>query len=290
MNLRKLIKEEIDDFEWVTQHMETVPDEPHYLALAKCYGTEVLEGMNTEENPTYEHYGIDVYENGEGHEYAVGDRDTFHQALMDYYDNLIDEVGLDGWNTDVESYMYMTTTDARFWASDLADGDMDSFGGDEMVERSTYSDEFDELISNISDLEERISEKEDELVQYDEENDSEQYMELEDELDVLRDELKTMEGRKEDIYDNAREEFRNDRYESHLYALENDPIDYLVNDLGLYGDVQELYDNNVFGFDRDKFCEDLANEGHYGEISSWDGEYCMEHIDGTDYICIVINK
>lgn len=289
MDIRKIIKEEVDAFDWVSQHMESMPDEPHLLALVKCYGSEVLDGMDMEENPTYEHYGIDVYENGDGEEYGVGDKSRFWEALVEYYDNLFDEVGVEGWNVDVESYMWMSDTDVRFWASDLADNDIEAYDRDDMVERSSKSDELNEINERIVELEDIISEKEDDLMMLDEEDDKEQYVELEDEIDMLRDELQDMETRKELIYDDARQELYDDLYETHKNGLDSDPVDYLVNELGLYGSADELWDNNIVQFDREQFTNDLADEGHYGEISSYDGDYCMEHVDGEDYICIRIN-
>lgn len=285
MDIRKIIKEEIDDFGWVSQHMETVPDDPHHLALAQCYGSEVLKGM--EQDPSYDRYGINVYENEDGGEYGVGTKEEFWEALRDYYDNLVDEVGIEGWNVDVESYMWMSDTDIRFWASDMADNDIEGYDEEDVINRSSYSDEYEEIGERITELTDTISEKEDELVPMDE--DSDEYTELQEEIETLQDELNQLESRKGSIYDDARQELYNDLYETHKNGLDNDPVDYLVNDLGIYGSLEELYDNNIVMFDREQFCEDLANEGHYGEISSYDGEYCMEHIDNEDYICVRFN-
>lgn len=69
-------------------------------------------------------------------------------------------------------------------------------------------------------------------------------------------------------------------------GLESDPVDYLVNDLGLYGSVYDLYDNNVLSLDEERLTNDLGDMSYYGELSSYDGEFCMEHINGEDYICI----
>lgn len=285
MDIRKIIKEEIDDFDWVSQHMETVPDDPHHLALAKCYGSDVLIGM--EQEPSYDHYGIDVYENEDGEEYGVGDTSQFWEALREYYDNLFDEVGVEGWNVDVESYMWMSDTDIRFWASDMADNDIEAYDESEIIERSSYSDEKDEIDEKIVELEDVISQKEEDMLPLDE--DSDEYSELQEELEMLQDELNELESRKNNIYDDARQELYDDLYETHKNGLDSDPVDYLVNELGLYGSADELWDNNIVQFDREQFTNDLADEGHYGEISSYDGDYCMEHIDGEDYICIRIN-
>lgn len=288
MNIRKIIKEEIEDFDWVSQHLESIPDDPHYMALVQCYGAQVLRDIEPKE---WNHYGLTVYENGEYEEYAVGTREECFYALEEYYNNIIDDVGIEGWNfVDPFDYMYMSSTDIRLYASDLADSDVDSLSPYEIIERTSYFEKYGELEEKISDLEEKISELENlevDLADQDLE-DTEEYSKLEDDLAELEDLLRDYENQKSDMEIDSVEEYREDRYEEYKNQMENDPIETLI-DYGWYNSANEMYENNVLSFDRQRFVNDLAQLRYYGELSSYDGEYCVEHVGGEDYICLRIN-
>jgi regulator of replication initiation timing len=290
MNVRKIIKEEISDFDWVSQHLESVPDDPHHMALAQCYGVGVLRDIEPKD---WTHYGLAVYENGEYEEYVVGTKEECVDALEEYYDYLIDELGVEGWNTNVidpVDYMYMTKTDVRLYASDMADSDIDSLSPYEIIERTSYFENYEELEEKISDLESQISELEEQeadLIDQDLE-DTEEYRKLVDDLGELEDSLRDYENQKSDMEVDATEEYREDNYEEYKRQLDSDPIEFLI-DSGLYGSANEMYENNVLSFDRERFISDLVSFRYYGELSGYDGEYCMEHVDGEDYICLRIN-
>ena len=288
MNVRKIIKEEISDFDWVSQHLESIPDDPHYMALVQCYGPEVLRDIEPKD---WTHYGLAVYENGEYEEYAVGTRRECVDALEEYYDYLVDEVGLEGWNgVDPVDYMYLSNTDIRLHASDLADSDVNSLSPYEIIEQTSYFKQYEKLEEKISDLEEKISELENleaDLADQDLE-DTEEYSKLEDDLAELEDLLRDYENQKSDMEQDAIEEYREDRYDEYKSQLEDDPIETLV-DMGWYRSANDMYENNVVSFNRERFVRDLALLGYYGELSSYDGEYCVEHVGGEDYICLRIN-
>lgn len=287
MNVRKIIKEEIEDFSWVSQHLESIPDDPHYTALSQCYGVEVLRDIEPKD---WTHYGLAAYENGEYGEYVVGTREECVGALEEYYDNLIDEVGIEGWTIDSADYMYMSSTDIRFYAVDLSDASVDGLSPYEIIERTSYFEKYGELEEKISDLEEKISELENleaDLADQDLE-DTEEYSKLEDDLAELEDLLKDYENQKSDMEQDATEEYREDSYEEYKNEMENDPIETLIG-YGWYNNVNEMYENNVVSFDRERFVRDLVQLGYYGELSGYDGEYCMEHVGGEDYICLRIN-
>lgn len=290
MNVRKIIKEEISDFDWVSQHLESISDDPHYMALAQCYGVKVLRDIEPKD---WTHYGLAVYENGEYEEYVVGTKRECVYALEEYYGNLIDELGVEGWNTNVidpVDYMYLTATDVRLYASDFADSDVDNLSPYEIIEQTSYFEKYEELEEKISDLESEISELENQeadLIDQDLEG-TEEYNKLVDNLGELEDLLRDYENQKSDMEQDATEEYREDRYGEYKSQLEDDPIEFLI-DSGWYGGTNEMYENNVLSFDRERFINDLSSFRYYGELSSYDGEYCMEHVDGEDYICLRIN-
>ena len=288
INIKKIIKEEISDFDWVSQHLESVPDDPHHMALFQCYGADVLRNIEPKD---WTHYGLSVYENEENEEYVVGTRRECVDALKEYYDNLIDEVGVEGWNVvDPVDYMYMSATDVRLYASDLADSDVDNLVPYEIIEYTSYFEKYKELEEKISDLESQVSELENQeadLIDQDLE-DTEEYNKLVDNLGELEDLLRDYENQKSDMEQDAIEEYREDRYDEYKSQLEDDPIETLV-DMGWYRSANDMYENNVVSFNRERFTRDLALLGYYGELSGYDGEYCTEHVDGEDYICLRIN-
>ena len=287
--IRKILKEE-GDFDWVTQHMQSIPNDPHYMALMECYGPEVLQGLEPKE---WNHYGLTTYENEENEEYAVGTIEECDDALKDYYENLVDEVGVEGWNTNVidpVDYMYMTNTDIRMWADDIASSNMDGMDVEDYIEQTSYSQKYEELLEKISDLESEINDIENQQIDMVDQDleETEEYRELEDKLGGLEDLLKDYEHQKDDMEYDAKQEYQEGVYEDYKRQLERDPIEFFI-DMGIYSDTNEMVENNVLSFNEEEFINDLADFGYYGEISSYDGEYCRKNIGGEDYICLKLN-
>ena len=256
-NIKKIIKEEIGDFDWVSSHMDTVQNEPHHIALAEVFGVKSIEGMS--EEPTGGHYGLPIYQNSEGEEFVVGTIGEADTSLYGYYESYIDDVGVSESGIDYEDFIHVD----RHYASDIANSMADS----------RVDDMDDEYLGELSDYEEEfltISERMDELID-EGEGDSDEYSELDE--------------RRDEIIDESREEQREYIRDEEISNIEEDPIGYLVDDLSYYMDAKQMLDDGVISVDEHDLINSLVNDGEYEVLSHYDGNYDFVTVDGEDYIC-----
>jgi hypothetical protein len=88
-------KELDDDFDWAIQQAEATPDEPEIAALIQHFGgvaSEVIgDDFNDDGYGWYGNHRTIHLNNGE--EWVVGDETSMGNALYEYWDNYIDDVG-----------------------------------------------------------------------------------------------------------------------------------------------------------------------------------------------------
>lgn len=284
MNIKKIIREEVGDFEWVSRHMDSVSDEPHIMALFDCYGIKVIRGVDME--PAWTHYGLTVYTNDVGNSYAVGSTEEYDKALYEYVNDLVLNNDWEYYaGRDLTEYVSMTEYSISEWADEWADSDVDYLTDLEIINQSSYSQEFEELEFDISDLKVNISDKEDEMVPFDE--DSDEYVKIQMELNVMLEELYSLNSSRDKFIEDARTEVWETSYESYKSNITSDPVEFFLN-TGLYSSVNELIDGNVVDFDINGFIRDTANIMDYGELGSYDGEWCETEVENINYICVRI--
>ena len=271
--VKRIIKE--DDFDWVRIQMDNTPDEPEFLALAECYGGEVL--YDIEETGESLH-GMTVYVNRDGEKYSVHPEEDMGDVMYEYYEQLYHEVGIEGWNVDVEQFHEISNTDVRMLASDLADSDVDSYTDDDVLRETNNTDEYEKIQEKIYELNDKKDGLEDKIDGVDGDELSEVYEEIDEIDDLISDYESDMSNLIEDSYN----EFRDAQYEYHHDQLINDPIEYLTRELGLYSDLSEM--EHLFYFDEQAFLEHLSSMRYYGELSNYDGDYCSHE----GYICVRI--
>jgi hypothetical protein len=273
MNIRKIIKEEIDDFDWAKDvQVPDVTDADKYrvlvdiLSYIDVFGDGDMDEGGFEEN-SWNHYGgITTFTLDNGQEWGVGTIDEFDNALREYWSSYADDHGVENiYNK--EEYFRMSETDRRMFASDMADSYVDDMGDDDLIDTADLEDEMGEIQEKIEDLEILLNQTEDE-----------------DEMDVIRDEHQELESEKEELYDTAREAIRSVHYDD-WYECLRDPYECLVNQHGLYDDADDLLNSNTIFFDDDLFVDDMMNSSDYSELAHYDGEYYEE----GDYIAIRID-
>ena len=268
MNVRKIIKEEMDDFDWVSQHLETVPDEPEILVLKNCYGIEVIQDIEEKE---WNHYGLKTYSNYDGESYAVGTESEFIDALRDYWYNFPDDVGVEN-VYNYEQYLTMSDYDRESFASEMADSYVDDLSDEECIEREGFDESYEELNEKMEELDDEY---------YDIEDDVEREEQIKEEKRELQKEI-------DNLIERARQFARDSEYDE-WYDCLGDPIDCLIRIHGFYSSVEDLTNSGLLDFDLDEFADDMVNQGSYGDLSSYDGEYCEDTVDGVRYISIRVD-
>ena len=206
-----------------------------------------------------EHYDLPVFEY-EGMEFAVGDDEMADSAAWDQVDNLIDEIGYEGFTPGFADY---------YIDGDLVADDFYELFWDDMHDSpEDYLDEDDDT--------ELTGEAKDQLEAMDEQM-GEYQEELEDGPDESRDEylvgqIKAIEEAKQEIEEDEdnyeyTEEAKENYVEGRLEDVRNDPLEYLRE----YGwDNPNSIERYI---DRDAFIQgalDADGRGH--GLSSYDGD------------------
>jgi|LakMenE01Jun11ns_1017448.scaffolds.fasta_scaffold9959639_15 hypothetical protein len=294
-----LFKNNVDDegnFDVTTEpdtdkHWEDFSNE----VLALAIHLEIDPSEIEEEH--YNHYGLTYYNTSEG-EYAVGTESEAEDAAEQAAENLVDEGIV---NSDfIKDYITMTDTDRHLYAQEDADNRVDDMSDDDIIEEKDLEDEIsmidaEESDNNdrISELESEVEELEDELRELEEDEELERQEEIKDELLTLNSQIRELEGidydgKKEDIISVAREEIREEYYDS-MYSELEDPVEYFVDTHGFYT-LEELIKNGPIYIDNQKLIKDIVSEDGRGSLlSGYDGEENEQDYDNETYYIYRVN-
>jgi hypothetical protein len=221
----------------------------------------------------YEHYGLEVFRVvglGRDVEYAVGTEEEADEALQEYSKSYVEEVGLDGFR---EGYI-----DQYVDGDEVADYFEDWWRDDIYESPESYfnDDDFElteEQEARIEYLEEKISEYEERLYQYEGEH-GDEYYQIQEIIDELQEELDSIEPITEPT-----DEMVEEKLEERLSDVRRNPVGYLKD----YG-----YDIKQF-VDIDGLVEGLASDEGYGILSPYDGSYDVEYIKEKPYYIFRVN-
>ena len=227
---------------------------------------EELEVLKEEAHDIYDlryedsdHYGLPVFEY-EGGEYAVGDDEMADSASWDQLDNLIDEIGYQGFT---EGFMdWYVDGDA------VADDFEDYFWDDMSENPEDYLDEDDDTVLNpsakveIEKIEEIIGELQEELEETNDEGEEEELLTKIEDLEIQMEDIREDEDNW-DWSDEAKENY----VESRLEDVRNDPLQWLRD----YGwDNPESMERYI---DRDAFIQGaIDSDGRGHGLASYDSE------------------
>lgn len=258
----------------------------------------------------WSHFDLLVYEDlTDGTKYAVGDDDEVESSMLewaqDYFDNegieYMDRYYLDDF---IELYDISSFVDEEVVEriSNMDDDDIIEEAGydkEEMVDnRDSKESEVTELRGYMETLLNEVEELQSELDDMDEEDDeayeTSEYQEIVDQQDELKeqweekdyevseinDEISELDTEIGELLDTATEEVREIKESDLTEEIENEGVDWFINNLGYsLSDAIEYF----CSFDESGFIYSLAeNQGHE-VLAYYDGIEDWEDIDGESY-------
>lgn len=230
----------------------------------------------------YSHYGNTqfevIHDDFYNQSYGVGTEREMQDAAYEYVSNLIDDIGIRGFNESFyESYI---DEDA---VEDLI---RESYEDDVYQNPEVYLDESlrmlsskqkDEIknlkfrIESLNEEKNRLEIFSDEIEDEDRLNNlNERIDDIENIIDDLNDEIESIE---EDPEGDFPSDLLDDKIEDLVSDQMRDPKGYLEE----FGFEIENY------IDREKFIEGVIDADGYGQISGYDGNYSIYNVMGTDY-------
>ena len=245
----------------------------------------------------YSNYGMKSYlVKGLGNyrnpnEYSVGTEDEADRGLESYWENYVDDVGLDGFNEyTIEGHIDGddVANDARDYIEDDIRENLEGyFNLDNLDLTDDQEREIAVLQQYIEELETYISDLEEEQTSMDFDTDNEdEYERQQQELQVKIDEAEQKKDETQDKIDGIEPEVTEDMIESEVddrvSEIRRDPLQYLKD----HGYDKDTIMNYV---DLKSLTQELIQNGNYGDMNSHDGDYDSYKIDGTYYIVMKTN-
>lgn len=276
--IKKILKEEFDDdLDWIRNisgELPEITDKNKYLALVDILGVDEVFGDITNlddvsetdftEN-TWSHYGIDTFTLDNGDVWAVGTPQEFDDALEEYWKAYFEDVGYERVQY-ISNYISMSESDRRMWASSEADYYVSDIGDMELLEIANLDDEYNELEEQLEGLRDSLDDVEDD-----------------DEYETIENEIKTIEVNMDNLIRSAKQVVEEITYDE-WYDCLSDPYECLVKERGWYSNVDDLLSNSSFFVDDEELIRDYINDSNWGYISFYDGEY----YEVGDYVAIRI--
>jgi hypothetical protein len=239
--------------------------------------------------PVGGHYDLQSFEvinaGLDGRDYAVGDEDEIKSSCYHYVEQLIDDIGYEGFSKgfaedyisqeQVKDYAY------DFYYDDVRDNP-ESYFDENQRELSKeqkdrilqYNTRKERIGMMISSLEDRMSDMEDE----------DEISELQEKVDELNDELDEIDSEIEDIENDPEGEYPDDLVDDKAEELAKDaaydPMDWL-KEMGL--EMENF-------IDKDEFIQGVIDSDGYGNtLASYDGNADEVDVEGTTYYVIRLN-
>lgn len=274
------LQDEIDEAETRIEEIETEYFDV-YDIVDSTYGNYGMSGF------IVRHFGGFRNPN----EYSVGTTDEADRALDDYWDNYIDDVGIDGFNESTledhidgdnvaEDFRDYYDDDIRENLEGYFNMDKLDYTDDQEREIATLQHYIDELETYISDLEEQQT-----SMEFDTDNEDE-YNRQQEELQLKIDDAEEKRDETQDKIDGIEPEIDEDMIESEIESrlddIRRDPLSFLKE----HGYDMKTIKNYI---DMDSLKKELRDDSDYGSINSYDGEYDEIDIAGDSYIVMRTN-
>ena len=270
------LSDEISDLENEIDELETKPD---------IYSIAVSQ---------YSYYGMTAYE-FDNAEYAVGTESEIEDAAKSSTENLLDDVGYEGFNHSfVENFVDDDKIEEYvrdFFDYDIRENPESYLDDDERELSSSQQQEIQQLQEEERTLEaERASlyEQKDEL---DTDEGEEQYDEIEERISEIEDRLTEILDEIEEIKENPDGDYDEDAIDraidDRVSDYTRDPESFVSNYIGENYSTW-LTNNNMI--DKDAFIEGIVEADGYGIcLNTYDGSYDTVNINGTDYYIVRTN-
>lgn len=243
----------------------------------------------------YNYFGLNYFENVlDDTEWAVGTESEFDEASKESVKNLLDDVGLVGFNQNfIENFIDTDSIEnyiREFFESDVYESPESYLDDSDKEISGSQKQEIAKLRQEEIELEQlriNIENKKDNL-DTDLEDWDEQYDELQDEITEIEERLSEILDEIESINDEPDGDYKDEAIEQ---AIESRVIDYR-NNIESFVDnyIGETYTqwaiNNDF-IDEDALIEGIIEADGYGiSLSSYDGDYNSEFLNGVQYYII----
>ena len=215
----------------------------------------------------YNHYGLTHFEVlGLGREYSVGTEDEMDTAAYEYMENMIDDIGLDGYRDDVlEDFLDIDSlldSEREHYEYDISDSPESYFSDSDYELTPEQEERKEQLESEIETYEERLSEYEE---------GSDEYDQIQEHLESLQEELDSIEVDMEPT-----QEMIDRVVEDRLDDIKRDPAGHL-REMG--------YDLTDY-VDKDALIKYVIQQDGYGLMSGYDGDVDEVRIGGELYYVI----
>lgn len=224
-------------------------------------------------------------------EFSVGTEDEADRGLELYWENYVDDVGLDGFNEyTIEGHIDGddVANDARdYIEEDIRENLEGYFNLDNLDLTDDQEREIAVLQQYIEELETYISDLEEEQtsMEFDTDNEDE-YERQQQELQLKIDEAEEKKDEAQEKIDGIEPEVTEDMIESEVddrvSEIRRDPLQYLKD----HGYDKDSIMNYV---DLKSLTQELIENGNYGDMNSHDGDYDSYKIDGTYYVVMKTN-
>lgn len=214
------------------------------------------------------HYNMTTFEviGLEGREYAVGTESETQSSAEEYVEQLIDDVGYDGFRESfVENYIdedQVRNYAEDFYEQDVRDNPEAFFNDDERTLSDDQNEEIQILEKKIGNLQIQKQNYENTLENIE---DEEQIEDLEEKISELDETIEEIETEIEDIKNDPQGDFPQDLIDEKVKEL----VDDAVYDPRSFLENWGLEINDFI--DKSSFVEGVINEDGYGVLSSYDG-------------------
>ena len=243
----------------------------------------------------YSYYGLESFEiigvDGlRGSEYAVGDEYETDRAAIDYAENYIGEVGIEGLNRNfVEDYLDTDSIENMFrdhYYDDVRDNPESYFDESEMPttdEQDRRKEELEEYIEKVEGVIEKLEQKQESLNDEIEDPDeySKQYDEIQSRIDILKGHIDDSQQEIDEMVPEGEvtTQMVEDKVDEIVSDKMNDPADSL-REWGI--DIYEY-------IDKEELAKGLVSSDGYQIMASYDGSYDTEYVNSKLYYIFRIN-
>jgi hypothetical protein len=207
-------------------------------------------------------------------EWSIATEYVADKALIEYWENYIDEMGADGFREDFIRY-HIDGEKVR----EMAQDDYDS------VVRDSPDSYFDEDDFDNSEIENQISNLEDEVYDLEtelkliEDSDSDEYEQLQELIDSKNEEIEKLEDSK---MTEPTEEMIEQKVEELVKDAVYDPYDYLKN--------MGFDSKSIFDFvDTEDLAKQLATDEGMGSMNSYNSDYNVFEFNEKEYVVMQTN-
>ena len=223
-------------------------------------------------------------------EFISGDEDQTHSSAVTYLEDLIDDMGLDGFNASfVESHI--DTDEIERYIRDFFESDVwdnPEIYLDETEDRTLSGEqeyEIDELKEKIKELSDEMSEMNGVLMSDEIEYGTDEYEELSERISEIEDEIYEIEEKIEEIESSPEGEFNEEKIEEVI----EDKVDYYTSNyeeffsdfIGI-SSLQWAKDNDAI--DIQSLIDDAINADGYGTtLNRYDGSEEETYVNGRLY-------